>query len=177
MSGTTLQDFLITPPDKRVYVGIPRPRYAPSVAAGMIAGFVALGLWAALGRIVDGSSSWQPFHQLAAVFLGAEALDPIGSYDLPMIGIAIAMVLAAGALVGVALSRIVIGAKPRSAPVIGLVAGLALYGLTFYGFAYFFPWFADARGWIPLVAFAASGLFLTLLYRPFKFQRKQNDLQ
>jgi hypothetical protein len=177
MSGMTLQDYLVTPPTKRVYIGIPRPRYAPSIFAGMLAGLVMLALWGGIGRLVYGYSSWTPFHLLGAAFLGEEALNPIGSFDFQIVAIAVAMVVAAGALVGVALARLVISAKPSTAPVIGVVAGLALYGLTFHGFTYFFPWLGDARGWIPLTAFLVSSVMLTLLYRPFKFQRQQNDLQ
>ena len=177
MTGMTLQDQLLSPPDKRVYIGIPRPRYGPSIAVGMIGGIIMLGLWSLMGRVVDGLSSWQPSHQLAAVFLGTKALDPIGSYDLQIIAVAVAMVLVAGGIVGVALSRIVIGAKARTAPLIGLVAGAALYGITFYGFAYFAPWLANARGIIPLAAFLVATVTMTLLYRPFKFQRRPTDLQ
>jgi hypothetical protein len=49
----------------------------------------------------------------------------------------------------------------------GLVFGLVIYAINFYGFTALFPWFAEARNWITILAHAIFGLTLGLVYEPF----------
>ena len=48
----------------------------------------------------------------------------------------------------------------------GLLFGLVIYAVNFYGFTAVFPWFAEARNWITILAHTIFGLTLGVVYEP-----------
>jgi len=63
----------------------------------------------------------------------------------------------------------------------GIVFGVILYAVNLYGFTVIFPWFAQARGWITLIAHGVFGLTAVSAHRclilgtPFNNARHQPD--
>ena len=48
----------------------------------------------------------------------------------------------------------------------GVLFGLLIYGIHFYGMTALFPWFAMARNWISILAHAVFGLVLAYALMP-----------
>jgi len=105
----------------------------------------------------------------AAMALGSSVLSPAATFDVGvmlmatlihfMISIACAVLLA---LVTARLDTIL-------APLAGIGFGIALYVVNLYGFTAIFPWFAQTRGWITLIAHGVFGLTAILAYRWLAF--------
>ncbi len=47
----------------------------------------------------------------------------------------------------------------------GIVYGLLIYVVNFYGMTAFFPWFAEARNWVSVFSHALFGAVLALVYK------------
>jgi len=67
-------------------------------------------------------------------------------------------------LYGLILAAIVDRINLVTAAVVGIVFGIALYFINFYGFTEVFPWFAMARGWIAILTHALFGLTAASVY-------------
>lgn len=52
-----------------------------------------------------------------------------------------------------------------AAVVVGLVFGLLVYAVNFYGFTAIFPWFSNARNWVTIFSHGMFGLLLGLFYK------------
>lgn len=146
-----------------------RPALAPSagavIAAGVVAGLVFAALEMTLSAMVLGQPLWAPLHMIAAIVLGEGVLPAPPAPDLGVAAAAVAVHMALSLVYAALLGAIVLRAKPVAAWWIGLLLGVALYFVNFYGFSAMFPWFVQARGTIALVSHAVFGLVLGLVYR------------
>jgi len=138
-----------------------------AIKAGIIAGLVFLILELALVSTIGGDSPWAPVRMIGAIALGQEVLPPPATFDLTAF-IAAAIVHFALAIVYGTLFALVAdraGWGLGGTMMAGLVFGLLLYIINFYGFTAMFPWFAMARNEISIFAHAVFGLVLGYSYR------------
>lgn len=137
-----------------------------AVWAGIVAGIVFMVLEMALVATVGGGSPWGPPRMIGAILLGREVLPPPGTFDLGVFLVAmlihfvLAIILAFPVAWAISRWRLGLGASIGA----GVVYGLAIYIVDFYGFTALFPWFANARTPITLVAHLVFGLVLGWTY-------------
>jgi uncharacterized membrane protein len=132
--------------------------------AGLVAGVAFVLAQMVLVWLVDGESPWAPPHLIAAMVLGPEILPPV-DFSLQATLVALAIHLPLSALYGVAIGALVGNFRPGAALVVGVLAGLAIYGLNFYLVVpSLFPWFVEARGPIALFTHALFGMVAAGMY-------------
>jgi hypothetical protein len=141
------------------------PRLGAVIGAGVVAGLVFAVMEMALTAIVQGQPFWAPLHMIAAIVLGSGVLPPPPALDLGVAAVAVGVHMVLSLAYAALLGAIVLRARPASAWWIGLVFGIALYLINFYGFSALFPWFAEARGAIAFASHALYGLLLGMVYR------------
>jgi hypothetical protein len=137
---------------------IQRPDWRAGLKAGLIAGTVFIVLEASLGYLVHGHSPWVKIRMIAAIVLGPGVLAPPATFHLGIF--LVAMLVHYGlsiiyALIGVALLH---RFRLLPATLLGGLLGLLLYGINFYGFTIFFPWFAEGRSWTVMFTHIIFGM-------------------
>jgi hypothetical protein len=137
-----------------------------AVWAGIIAGLVFMVLEMLLVQLVGGGSMWGPPRMMAAMVMGREVLPPPASFDAGIFVVAMTVHFVLSLIYAFIFGWI--GSQWRmtmtGAAIGGLVFGLVIYALNFYGFTAIFPWFAEARNWITILAHAVFGLTLGMAY-------------
>lgn len=152
-------------PDRNGDGGRPRhARWVYAIAAGAVAGIAYIVLQSVPRSLLYGDGVWEPFHRIAAMALGASALEDVDAFDPNVIGTAIVIHLGLSAFYGVVLSYIISEFTRRNAPWLGVIAGLLIYVVNFYGFAGLFPWMTELRGGLTLFAHAVFGALLGSCY-------------
>lgn len=138
-----------------------------AIKAGVIAGLVFLILELVLVSTVGGESPWAPVRMIGAIALGEDVLPPPATFDLISFLAAAVVHFALAIIYGVIFALVAdkAGWGLGVSVVAGLVFGLILYAVNFYGFTALFPWFAMARNEISIVAHAVFGLVLGYGYR------------
>lgn len=143
-----------------------------AVWAGIIAGAVFMVMEMLLVGTVGGDSPWAPPRMIAAIALGPDVLPPPAPFDVGILLTAMMvhfpLAIIYSFVLGWAVSRWRFGLA--TAMIAGLVFGVALYLVNFYGFTALFPWFAMARNWITVVSHAAFGLVLGWVYHAMVLQ-------
>jgi hypothetical protein len=146
-----------------------------AVWAGIVAGIVFIALEMVLVAVVQGMSPWAPPRMIAAIVMGEGVLPPMEApvtFDATVFAVAMAVHFALSILLAMILgwgvSRFGLGMAASIAA--GLVFGLAVYAVNFYGFTAVFPWFAMARGPIGIVAHAVFGVVAGGVYRRLEGQ-------
>lgn len=138
-----------------------------AVIAGLLAGLLTMLLWVVLLSVVTGGSIWTPFHHIAAILLGEEALTPSRELNVQVVLTGTFIHLTLSVVYAIILAFII----HRWGLVVGIVGGalfgLALYVINYYSFSTLFPWFYPLRSWIALVGHiffgaAAGGIYEAL---------------
>jgi hypothetical protein len=139
-----------------------------AVWAGIAAGIVFMMLEMLLVQVFQPMSMWAPPRMMAAMVMGQGALPPPDTFDPVILMVAMLihfpLSIVYAFIFAWIVSRWEFGLV--AAIVVGLVFGLVIYFINFYGFTALFPWFADARGWIAILAHAMYGLVLGAVYQP-----------
>ncbi len=134
-------------------------RWGAAVGAGLIAGLVFMAGQMLLVWLVQGASPWGPPRIIAAMALGQRVLPPPDTFALLPVVVAMILHFIASAVYGVLIGWLVHRFDRGAALAIGLMAGLAIYGINFYLVAPFvFPWFVDARNAVSAVMHAVFGI-------------------
>ncbi len=134
------------------------------IAAGIAAALVQVLLWLAFTTSFP-AILFRDARFTAALVLGRSVLPPPATFEAAVWLVAtlvhfVLSIVYAAALLALA-ERL-----PRAAALwAGALFGLALYGLNLYGFTEIFPWVAEARGWITLVAHLVFGLTVVAVRR------------
>lgn len=139
-----------------------------AIWAGIIAGLVFMILEMLLVQLVGEGSMWGPPRMMAAIVMGREVLPPPATFDAGVFIVAM-LVHFVLSLVYALIFAAIVSRWPMpttGAAIGGLVFGLVIYAVNFYGFTVLFPWFAEARNWITILAHAIFGLTLGLVYEP-----------
>lgn len=141
-----------------------------AIAAGIVAGVVFMMLEMLLVQMFQPMSMWAPPRMIAAMAMGREILPPPDTFDAMALMVAMLihfpLSIIYAIILGWIISRWELGLA--AAMIAGLVFGLVIYVVNFYGFTAVFPWFADARGWVALFSHAMFGLVLGLVYEPLE---------
>ncbi len=132
--------------------------------AGLLAGLVFLILEMLLVPMFLGGSPWGPPRMIAAIAMGREVLPPPATFDLGIVMVALVIHFVLSILMAFVFALLANGRNVGTAIVIGIIFGLALYAFSFYVMTAVFPWFAEARNWVSILAHAAFGLVLGLTY-------------
>ena len=139
-----------------------------AVWAGITAGLVFMVLEMLLVQLVGVGSMWGPPRMMAAIVMGREVLPPPATFDAGVLIVAM-MVHFMLSLVYAFIFAWIVGRWHTTmtvAAIGGLLFGLVIYAVNFYGFTAVFPWFAEARNWITVLAHAIFGVTLGIVYRP-----------
>jgi uncharacterized membrane protein YagU involved in acid resistance len=133
--------------------------------SGVIAGLVFLMLEMFLVPVVGGGSPWGPPRMMAAIVLGKGVLPPPATFapGIVLVALVLHLVLSIGYAVVFALVTRRLGRSLALGG--GVLGGLVLYLVNFYGFTAVFPWFAMARNGITLFSHLVFGLVAAGAYR------------
>lgn len=133
--------------------------------AGVIAGAVFMMLEMIMVPAFLGGSAWAPPRMMAAIVLGPDVLPPPATFNLGIFVTALVVHFTLSVVFAGVLAWIVDGWSPATAVIVGVVYGLALYMINFYGFTALFPWFAEARNWVSVFTHAVFGLTAGWAYK------------
>ena len=136
-----------------------------AILAGIVAGLVFLVAELLLVPMLLGGSAWGPPRMIAAIVLGEEVLPPPATFDGFIVLTAVAFHLVLSILYAVVFALVARTWSLGMAVLAGTLFGLLLYALNFYGMTALFPWFAEARNGVSIVAHALFGAVLGLVYK------------
>jgi len=143
------------------------PSASAAIAAGLVAGAVALLLLEFLAISIYDESPWKIFRMMAAMVRGREALDPSDEFDAGLVAIGLALHFAFAMLYSLALACLIADVPRAYAGLAGALFGIALYYANFYGFATLFPWFTSHRTVDTLLVHAVFGALVARGYWQF----------
>jgi uncharacterized membrane protein YagU involved in acid resistance len=105
---------------------------------------------------------------MAAIVIGQEVLPPPATFDAGVFIVAMIVHFVLSLIYALIFAWIVSRwqVTMTAAAIGGLVFGLVIYAVNFYGFTAVFPWFAEARNWIAILSHAIFGLTLGAVYEP-----------
>lgn len=134
------------------------------LCAGVAAGVVFLVLEMILAPLFMGVSAWVPPRMIAAITMGRAVLPPPDTFDASVVIAAVIIHFALSLAYALVFAFVAKGRSLVSDTLLGAGFGLLLYAVNFYGFAYLYPWFAEARHWATIVAHLAFGAVLGAAY-------------
>ena len=126
------------------------------VAAGIIATAVQIILWWACWDVLPGIL-YRDARLAAAIVMGSGVLPPPATFDWAVMSVATLIHVALSMVYSIILARFISRCGMLVAVLVGVWYGLVLFGVNMYGFTMLFPWFAEARDWITLMAHAVFG--------------------
>jgi hypothetical protein len=140
-----------------------------AIWAGIIAGLVYVMIVMAL-IMIQGMSPWGPPRMMAAMVMGKSVLPAMGepaTFDMGvmMVGMMVHLVLSVilAIVLGWGISRFGLGMA--AAIIVGMIFGIVVYYVDFYGFTAVFPWFAMNRSLTILFGHAMFGAVAGGVYR------------
>lgn len=139
--------------------------WGAAISAGIVGGLVFAVLEMVMVPLLLGLSPWTPLHMIGAIALGPGAMVSPDTFDLRIVSVAVAVHMALAILYAIVLAFIVARLDIGAATIAGAVFGLVLYGINFYGFTQWFPWFADHRDWIAIFTHVVQGALWGWLYK------------
>jgi uncharacterized membrane protein YagU involved in acid resistance len=140
------------------------PDMRAAALAGLIAGLVFLVLEMVMVPLFLGDSAWAPPRMIAAIVMGEAVLPPPATFDAGIVMAALALHFPLSIIYAVVLAMIVHRFALGTALAVGILFGIALYVVNFYGFTAVFPWFAMARNWVSIFAHAVFGAVAAWTY-------------
>jgi hypothetical protein len=133
--------------------------------AGLVAGLAFLLLQTTLTTLTGGAGdATDAVRRIAGIALGETILPPTTPFTALVFVSAVAVHLPLSLIYARVLAIIVDKMSFRAAAVTGAAFGVVLYLINFYGFTFFFPWFAAARGWVTLFSHVAFGVLAASIY-------------
>ena len=140
------------------------PVLGSAVKAGLIAGLVFMAVEMVLVWLAMGMNPFAPPQMIAAIVMGPDVLPdaiPPGSNILVLlVGMLVHFALAVALAFVFKYLATALRLNGTMLIVAGVVFGLIVYLVNFYGMSSFFPWFAMARNWISIAAHAIFGIVL-----------------
>jgi hypothetical protein len=145
-----------------------RPRCAgrrmPNAARALLAGVAAAALFLALLQLlavtVYDEPFWKFFRMMAAMVRGPGVLEYESEFDARVVLVGASLYFALSLLFALAIAFIAGEVPRRFAALAGLICGVSLFYLNFYGFTALFPWFASHRTVDMLLAHALFGVMV-----------------
>ncbi len=136
-----------------------------AIVAGIVAGLVFLVAELLLVPMALGGSAWGPPRMIGAIVLGEGVLPPPATFDGFVVLSAVAFHLLLSVVYAIIFALVARAWGIGAALVAGVVYGLLIYVVNFYGMTAFFPWFAEARNWVTVFSHALFGAALALVYK------------
>jgi uncharacterized membrane protein YagU involved in acid resistance len=136
-----------------------------AILAGIVAGLAFVIAEMLLVPMFLGGSAWGPPRMIGAIVLGPEVLPPPATFDGFVVLAAVAFHLLLSVVYAIVFALIARAWGLGLAVLIGILYGLLIYVVNFYGMTAFFPWFADARNWVSIFSHALFGAVLALVYK------------
>jgi hypothetical protein len=137
------------------------------VAAGVVSTLAQALLWGAFTDAFP-SALFRDSRLAAAILMGRDVLPPPASFDLSIMLIAACVHFALSIVYGITLAIMISRAVVGIAVLIGAGSGASLYAVNLYGFTAIFPWFAEVRDWITLVAHVVFGVTAAAAFKALK---------
>lgn len=142
------------------------PNLKAAAFSGVIAGFFFVLLMLILIPLFLGENPWTPVRMVAAIVMGASALEAATpAFNTSLAIVALFVHFALSILYAVILSYLIYRLETSSALLVGALFGLALYLINFYAFTGLFAWFATGRNWVSIVAHLIFGVALAFAYK------------
>ncbi|MGU7771412.1 hypothetical protein ACV229_14650 [Burkholderia sp. MR1-5-21] len=153
------------------------PDWRAAVIGGLVAGAVILVL-ELVEAVILGQGAWAPLRMIAAIYFGEDALAPSATFEvgilLAALGVHIALTIVFALILAVIIAPFSLDSSVGMATLAGAAFGLLLYFFNFYAMTQFFPWFADARGWVSALDHIVYGLIASDIY--LRLERRSLDL-
>ena len=148
-------------------------RWCDVIRAGVMAGIVSTLIQALLWLIFTDDFPailYRDARLTAAMALGNTVLPPPVTFDVSVMMTATLIHF----MLSITYAALLIFSTGRldtfPALLAGIGFGVALYMINLYGFTVIFPWFAQTRGWITLIAHAVFGLTAISVCRGLSFR-------
>ena len=140
--------------------------WSAAIWAGVIGGGVFMMLEMIMVPLfMPDGSPWAPPRMIAAIAMGKDVLPPPATFAVAPLMTAMVLHFMMSIIYAIILAFIVNRFGLGIAVIIGLVFGLILYLVNFYGFTAVFPWFAMARNWISIFSHLMFGVIAALVYK------------
>lgn len=141
--------------------------WSAAIVAGIIAGIVFLMMEMFLMPLFGfAPSMWAPPRMIGAIGLGEGALPPPPTFDLTIVMVAMAIHFANSIVFAIVVAFIIRNLSMGAAIGVGIVAALLLYVFVFYIMtAGPWPWFANGRNWLNIVAHIVFGAIVAWWYK------------
>ncbi|HEV2149569.1 MAG TPA: hypothetical protein VGR37_19365 [Longimicrobiaceae bacterium] len=140
--------------------------WSAAIMAGVVAGIVFLVMEMVLAPMFAGAPSmWAPPRMIAAIGMGKDVLPPPATFHLGAVMVALVIHFSLSIAFGIATAFIVRNLSLGAAIGVGIVLALLLYVFVFYLMNPVWPWFANGRGWVSIVAHIAFGAIVGWWYK------------
>ncbi|MGU7781305.1 hypothetical protein [Burkholderia sp. PU8-34] len=153
------------------------PDWRAAVIGGGVAGAVILVL-EIVEAVILGQGAWAPLRMIAAIYFGEDALAPSATFEvgilLAALGVHIALTIVFALILAVIIAPFSLDSSVGMATLAGAAFGVLLYFVNFYAMTQFFPWFADARGWVSALDHVVYGLIASDVY--LRLERRSLDI-
>lgn len=142
------------------HVGRRLPEWPAAVIGGCLAGAVFLVIELFAMRVA-GQSLWVPLRMIAGIAMGRDALQA-APFEPGVVVVALVTHFVLSIFFAIILAVIMapfsLDSSVGLASLVGLLFGVLLYVVNFYGMTQIFPWFVDARGWLSCLSHMMFGL-------------------
>ncbi len=137
-----------------------------AIWAGLIAGIVFMMIEMILVGTLGGGSPWAPPRMIAAMAMGKGVLPPPATFDITILMVAMMIHFVMSIIFAIVFAWVAdrMAWSRTTTIVAGMIFGLILYVVNFYGMTALFPWFAMARNWISIFAHVMFGSVLGWYY-------------
>lgn len=147
------------------------PDWPAAAVAGLAAGAILMVLELIWAILIVGGEPWRISHMIAAIVVGPDALE-VRDFSVRLIALALATHYVLGMVFGLVLAALIapfhLEERAGFLLLAGAAFGMALYLINFYGMSVVFPWFADLRGGVAVVAHLVFGMTAAVIYRRLK---------
>lgn len=110
------------------------------------------------------AAPWATPRMIAAIGMGESVLPPPATFDVGITIVAMMIHSALSVMFAFLFAFLARGCTVAVATMMGVVFGLVVYFVAFYGTTAVLPWFAMARGWTGIFAHVMYGAVLGLVY-------------
>lgn len=135
-----------------------------AIGAGLIAAIAMFMVEMILIGLFTDMSLWAPPRMMAAIVMGKRVLEP-ATFNFGIVMVSMVVHLTLSIIYTIILGLLIRQKGVGASVFLGMLFGLALYFINFYGFTALFPWFAMARNWISIVAHLIFGMTAAFAYK------------
>lgn len=135
-----------------------------AIWAAFIAGATFMMMEMIMVPVFMGGSPWGPPRMIAAIGMGEGVLPPPATFDITIMMVAMLIHFGLSLILAFLFAFIARGRTVAVATGLGVIFGIVVYLISFYGMTAIFPWFVMARGWVSISAHVIFGAVLGWAY-------------